>query len=407
MIILINFMLAVAALALTVLLLRKKVNLGLVMLMDSVFIAAIARIPAGKTLDYAITGALSKSTIKLIIILFLIMMLENIMRNSGMVRKMVDNLKELTGSNRLASALLPTALGLLPSPGGARFSCPMVEEVAKENTDSMNKAFINYWFRHIWLDGFILYPGVILAAELLKVSVISLFIRLIPFMLVSVALGAVFGLVYVKKEKIVRTKPVGQSLVTFTIAMLPVIIVITVYVLLLNITPYSLEIASGGTVAALFIIKKYTIKKIIETTIEAFPVKLVIIIVGVMVFKEILLESGAISSLSGIMNTYGIPPAVLFVLLPFAGGFTSGITVSYVSLTFPILIPLGLDNNLWFSAIAYAAGSVGGMITPLHLCAVMTADYFETSLVGLLKRVVIAETPLMILSIVVLIILVL
>lgn len=407
MIILINFLLAVAALALTVLLLRKKVNLGLVMLMDSVFIAAIARIPAGKTLDYAITGALSKSTIKLIIILFLIMMLENIMRNSGMVRKMVDNLKELTGSNRLASALLPTALGLLPSPGGARFSCPMVEEVAKENTDSMNKAFINYWFRHIWLDGFILYPGVILAAELLKVSVISLFIRLIPFMLVSVALGAVFGLVYVKKEKIVRTKPVGQSLVTFTIAMLPVIIVITVYVLLLNITPYSLEIASGGTVAALFIIKKYTIKKIIETTIEAFPVKLVIIIVGVMVFKEILLESGAISSLSGIMNTYGIPPAVLFVLLPFAGGFTSGITVSYVSLTFPILIPLGLDNNLWFSAIAYAAGSVGGMITPLHLCAVMTADYFETSLVGLLKRVVIAETPLMILSIVVLIILVL
>lgn len=407
MIILINFMLAVAALALTVLLLRKKVNLGLVMLMDSVFIAAIARIPAGKTLDYAITGALSKSTIKLIIILFLIMMLENIMRNSGMVRKMVDNLKELTGSNRLASALLPTALGLLPSPGGARFSCPMVEEVAKENTDSMNKAFINYWFRHIWLDGFILYPGVILAAELLKVSVISLFIRLIPFMLVSVALGAVFGLVYVKKEKIVRTKPVGQSLVAFTIAMLPVIIVITVYVLLLNITPYSLEIASGGTVAALFIIKKYTLKKIIETTIEAFPVKLVIIIVGVMVFKEILLESGAISSLSGIMNTYGIPPAVLFVLLPFAGGFTSGITVSYVSLTFPILIPLGLDNNLWFSAIAYAAGSVGGMITPLHLCAVMTADYFKTSLVGLLKRVVIAETPLMILSIVVLIILVL
>lgn len=407
MIILINFLLAVTALALTVLLLRKKVNLGLVMLMDSVFIAAIARIPAGKTLEYAITGALSKSTIKLIIILFLIMMLENIMRNSGMVRKMVDNLKELTGSNRLASALLPIALGLLPSPGGARFSCPMVEEVAKENTDSMNKAFINYWFRHIWLDGFILYPGVILAAELLKVSVISLFIRLIPFMLVSVALGAVFGLIYVKKEKIVRTKPVGQSLAAFTIAMFPVIIVITVYVLLLNITPYSLEIASGGTVAALFIIKKYTLKKIVETTIEAFPVKLVIIIVGVMAFKEILLESGAISSLSGIMNTYGIPPAVLFVLLPFAGGFTSGITVSYVSLTFPILIPLGLDNNLWFSAIAYAAGSVGGMITPLHLCAVMTADYFKTSLVGLLKRVVIAEIPLMILSIVVLIVLVL
>ena len=402
----INILLAAAALALSVLLLRKKTNLGLVMLMDSIFIAAIARIPAGKTLEYALDGALSKSTIKLVIILFLIMMLENIMRNSGMIRTMVDNLKELTGSNRLAAALLPTALGLLPSPGGARFSCPMVEEVAKENTDGLNKAFINYWFRHIWLDGFILYPGVILAAELLEVSVISLFTHLIPFMLVSVALGAVFGLSRVKKEQIARTKPVAQSLAAFLTAMLPVIIVIAVYILLLNFTPYSLEIASGGMVAALLVIKKYSLKKIIETVKEAFPVKLVLIIVGVMVFKEILLDSGAITVLSTLMNTYGIPPAVLFVLLPFVGGFTSGITVSYVSLTFPILIPLGLGTNLWYAAIAFAAGSVGGMITPLHLCVVMTADYFKTSLGELLKRVAIAEIPLLILSIVVLFVMV-
>ncbi len=396
---LINILLSVGALVLTVLLLRKKVNLGLVMLMDSIFIAAIAQMPSGKTLDYALTGALSKSTIKLIIILFLIMMLENIMRNSGMIRAMVDNLKELTGSNRLAAALLPTALGLLPSPGGARFSCPMVEEVTKENTDGMNKAFINYWFRHIWLDGFILYPGVILAAELLEVSVINLFLHLIPFMLVSVALGAAFGLSRIKKERIVRTKPVAQSLVAFLAAMLPIILVITVYVLLLNMTPYSLEIASGGMVAALLIIKKYSFKKLAETAKEAFPVKLVLIIVGVMVFKEVLLNSGAITSFSTLMNMFGIPPAVLFILLPFIGGFTSGITVSFVSLTFPILIPLGLDVSLWYAAIAFTAGSIGGMTTPLHLCVVMTSDYFKAPLVQLLKRVAIAEIPLLILSI--------
>ena len=402
MVILINLLLTAAALALTLLLLRKKVNLGLVMLMDSVFIAAIARIPVGKALEDALNGALSKSTIKLIVILFLIMMLENIMRNSGMIRKMVDNLKELTGSNRLAAALLPTALGLLPSPGGARFSCPMVEEVAKENTNGMNKAFINYWFRHVWLDGFILYPGVILAAELLQVSVISLFFHLIPFMLVSVALGAVFGLTGIKKEEIVRTKPVAKSLAAFLTAMLPIIIVITVYIMLLSITPYSLEIASGGMVAVLLLLKRYSLKKIVETVKEAFPVKLVLIIIGVMVFKEILLDSGAITALSTLMNTYGIPLAILFVLLPFVGGVTSGLTVSYVSLTFPILILLGLDTSLWYAAIAFTAGSIGGMITPLHLCAVMTADFFKTSLSGLLKKVVIAEIPLLILSIAVL-----
>ncbi len=398
----VNILLIAAALSLTAVLLRKKVNLGLVMLMDSVFIAAIARMQVLKALEYGLSGALSRSAIKLIIILFLIMMLENIMRNSGMISTLVDNLKELTGSNRLATALLPAALGLLPSPGGARFSCPMVDEMTKANKDNLNKAFINYWFRHIWLDGFILYPGVILAAELLEVSVISLFARLIPFMLVSTALGAVFGLSGIKKERITRTKPMAQSFAALMTAMLPVVAVITVYILLLGITPYSLELASGGTVAVLFMLKKYSIKRILKTAKEAFPVKLVIIIAGVMVFKEILLQSGAVTSLSALMNTYGIPAEVLFVLLPFAGGFTSGLTVSYVSLTFPILIPLGLDTNLWYAAAAFTSGAIGLMVTPLHLCAVMTADFFKTSLSRLLKKVAIAEIPLLIISIAVL-----
>lgn len=400
--ILINTLLAVVALALTIFLLRKKVNLGLVMLMDSAFIALIAKIPVEKSLDYFLAGALSKSTIKLIIILFLIMMLENIMRNTGMISEIVENLKELTGGNRLASAILPATLGLLPSPGGARFSCPMVEEVTKENTNSMNKAYINYWFRHVWLDGFILYPGVILAAELMQISVISFFMHLIPFMLVSVVIGTITGLSGVKKEEIARTKPFKKSITAFLTAMLPILIVITAYVLLIDVTPYSLEIASGGVVAALLIIKRYTLKSIAKTAGEAFPVKLVIIIFGVMVFKEFVLNSGAITALSNLLNTYGIPPAVLFLLLPFAGGFTSGITVSFVSLTFPILIPLGLDKSIWYAVIAFTAGTIGNMFTPLHLCAVMTADYYHVSLSKLLRRVSFSEIPMMVLVVAIL-----
>lgn len=402
----INILLVAAALVLSIILIRKKVNLGLVMLADSAIIALIARMPPGKALEYSIIGISSKSTIKLVIVLFLIMMLENIMRNTGMITTMVDNLKELTGSNRLAAALLPAALGLLPSPGGARFSCPMVEEVTTVNTDPLNKAFINHWFRHIWLDGFILYPGVILAAELMQVSVIKFFIHLVPFMLFNVILGTVFGLLKVKKEVIVRTKPKMQSLKSLLIAMLPIIILITFYILILELTPYSLEIAATAVVTALFIIKKYSFKMIFKTAKEAFPVKLVIIIIGVMVFKEIIVGSGAIDSLAELMNAYGIPIFALFILLPFIGGFTSGLTVSYISLAFPILIPLGLDASIWAAALAFTIGSVAVMVTPLHLCIVMTADYFNTTLTAVIKRTAIAEIPLFVLSIVLLFIIV-
>ena len=402
--IIINILLAAIALTGTVILLKKQVNLGLIMLIDTVFLAVIARLPFMTALEYSFNGAISESTLKLILILFLIMMIENIMRNSGMIKTMVDNLKEIVGSNRLAAGMMPIVLGLLPSPGGARFSCPMVEEITKENTDQSNKSFVNYWFRHIWLDGFILYPGVILAAELLKVSVISLFLHLTPFMLVSVVVGWVFGLSKIKKEEIKRTRPVAESIRTFIISLLPVIIVIAAYISLLNVTGFSLEIAAGSVMIALLAIKKYSFKKIVETVKEAFPLKLVLIIIGVMVFKEVLLESGAIDELPALMNSYGIPVAILYILLPFAGAFTSGITVSYVSLTFPILITLGLANNLWFAAVAYVAGFIGTMATPLHLCAVMTADFFKSSLGNLLRRIIITEIPLFLIIILVLLI---
>lgn len=399
----INILLAAVALAGTVILLKKQINLGIIMLIDTVILAVIARLPLIKALEYSFNGAFSGSTIKLILILFLIMMIENIMRNSGMIKTMVESLKEIIGSNRLAAGLMPTVLGLLPSPGGARFSCPMVQEITRENTNEVNKSFINYWFRHIWLDGFILYPGVILAAELLKVSVINMFLHLVPFMLVSVFLGWAFGLSKVKKEEIKRTRPIRDSIKTFIISLLPVIIVIAAYISLLKVTVFSLEISAGLVMIALLAIKKYTFKKILLTIKEAFPVKLVLIIIGVMVFKEVLLESGAINELPAFMKSFGVPSSILFIALPLAGAFISGITISYVSLTFPILITLGIANNLWFASVAYVAGFIGTMTTPLHLCAVMTADYFKSSLGSLLKRIMIAEIPLFLVIIAVLI----
>ncbi|HYF75181.1 MAG TPA: DUF401 family protein [Candidatus Nitrosocosmicus sp.] len=393
--------LVVTALIITVYMLKKGINVGAVMLIDSVFLVVLAGIPLDAALKSAVEGAVSDKTLKLVLLLLLIMMLENIMRNSGMIRAMVESLKELLGSNRLAAALLPTVIGLLPSPGGARFSCPMVDEMIKENTDGANKAFINYWFRHIWLDGFILYPGAILAAELLGISVISLFLHLVPFIAVTIILGIIFGLMGVKKETITRTRPRLKSLKDFTISMLPVITLITLYISLINFTDYSLELASAVVVTAMLAIKKYDLRKTLRAIKEAFPIRLVVIIIGVMIFKEILFDSGIMDGLPGLIRDYGIPVWVLYLLLPFLGGFSSGITVSYVSITFPILIPLGLGDNLWSAALAFAAGTIGSMITPLHLCASMSADYFKTPIGKLLVRVAAVETLLVFVMVVV------
>lgn len=389
-----DLFLVLIALVLSVYLLKKRVNVGIVMVLDSVFIVIIAKMPANEALKYAFIGAVSDKTIKLILALFLIMMLENIMRNTGRIKVVVESLKELVGDNRYAAALLPTVLGLLPSPGGARFSCPMVEGIIEKRSSDENKAFVNYWFRHVWMDGFILYPGIIVAAELLNVSVITLFFHIFPFMLLNVALGAILSFKYVKKEKIKATKPKLHSFKEFTIGLLPIVLVILIYIVLIPYTGYSLEIACALVVVALMVLNKYDLKKILETAKEAFPVKLVAIIIGVMIFKEVLLNSGAMEGIPALMEKYSIPIIALFIALPFLGGLSSGITVSYVSMTFPILIPLGLGDNLWYPTLAFVAGSAGCMITPLHLCAVMTVEYFNSSLMKMLKKVAFGQVIL-------------
>jgi len=53
----------------------------------------------------------------------------------------------MLGDYRLTSVVMPAIMGLLPSPGGARFSAPLVAETLENSVVSnQEKAFINFWF---------------------------------------------------------------------------------------------------------------------------------------------------------------------------------------------------------------------------------------------------------------------
>jgi integral membrane protein (TIGR00529 family) len=363
--------------------------------MDSAFVILLSGAAAADGIKFAVNGVIAEKTIKLIAMIYFIMILENIMRTTGMIQAMVETLKQLVGNNRMAAALLPITIGLLPSPAGARFSCPMVDDVVNENSDNRNKAFINYWFRHIWADGFLLYPGVILAAELLEVPVISLFTRLLPFMVLRIILGAIFGLRHVKKEPIGHTRTRRENLKLFALSIFPALGVIILYILFLNFTSYALEISLLFMVCFLFTYKKYDFNKILKTVKKAFPLKFIIIILGVMVFKSVLEGSEVLETIPGLIESANIPVEALYVMLSYLCGFASGIAVSFVSIAFPVLIPLGLGMNMWHVVFAFCAGFAGVMSTPLHLCAVATSDYFKIPLGKLLSKAVIAESIFM------------
>lgn len=392
---LLNIILIVAMVGVTVYLLQKEVNLGIIMLFNTVMLVIIKKVEFVPAVKMGISGLISHKTIKVILVLFLIMMLENVMRKTEMISALVFNIKELVGSNRFAAVLMPFVLGLLASAGGARFSCPMVEETVSENGDPETKAFINYWFRHAWLDSFILYPGMIIAAELLNTSVFYLFAHMLPFIAIAFILGIIFGVGKIKNVKIERTQPVLTSLILFSKNILPVVGLIAIYILILSFK-YALEAATLAVLVILLIVKKYSWKQIWETAKEAFSAKYILIIGGVMVFNQVLSGSGVLYDLQNAISNYGIPKELVYLILPIVAGMLTGMAVGFTSMSFPLLISIGLGDNMWLGALAYTAGMIGQMITPTHICLVMTSDYFKVNFNKLLIRVIVAIAPLLI-----------
>lgn len=382
---------AVAAVALFIavllFMLKKGVNVGIVMLIASIGLVAVTGTTLMDALRYTFNGIISEKTIKLVLAIYFIMILEKIMSKTGMIKNMVSSLRNMLGSRRLAAALLPIVIGLLPSPGGARFSCPMVEDVTGKSTDRANKAFVNYWFRHVWMDGFLLYPGIILASELSNTGLLEFFIVLLPFMVLSAGLGWVFGLRKISQDGGDVAVDRAANLKIFLKSLYPVVLVVAMYILLSNVFVYALEISLAAVLCLLFILKRYSPGEVADTLKKAFPAKFILIIAGVMVFRQILFDSGSVNSISQMIENYHIPVKLLYLVLPFLGGFASGIAVTGVSMAFPVLVPLGLAGNTLYAVLAFTAGFAGVMATPLHLCAILTAEYFKTPSGKLLLKV--------------------
>jgi len=396
MVMLANIVLIIVMVGVTIYLLYKEINLGIIMLFNAIMLIIIKRVAFADAVKLGISGLFSERTIKVIFILFFIMMLESVMRKTGMIKALVDNIEELVGGNRFAAVLMPFVIGLLSSTGGARISCPMVDEAVGENADPETKAFVNYWFRHTWLDSFILYPGVILASELMNVSVFSLFLHMFPFIAITFASGVFFGVFNVKKEKVERTQPVLKSLKLFFINILPVISLIVFYIVLTPFFKYALEAATLAVLVLLLLIKRYSLTDIWATAKEAFSVKYVLIISGVMIFNEVLNGSGVLVELQNAIANYGIPRGLVFLVFPIIAGMLTGMAMGFTSMSFPLLVSIGLADNIWLGALAFAAGMIGQMVTPMHICLVVTADYFKVNMNKLIKRVLVAEIPLII-----------
>jgi integral membrane protein (TIGR00529 family) len=371
----------VVVLAFMVILLKRKWNLGIVMALSSVILAFLYLLKPMDYLGAFIKASTDKTTITLIIALTLIRVFENVMRKNGIMQEMMDSFRGMVMDRRILMASMPALIGLLPSMGGALFSAPMVEEAAKGiKTTPEKKAFVNYMFRHPWEFISPLYPGLILASAITAHSLRDLIIVNLPYAVFLIAGGVIWGLKGLGLQKEGFKKISKKGLVSF----LPLLLII----LMVMVFHLDLSISMGAVIIGLFVILRYSLKKIVQSVREGFSWEIVVIILGVMTFKAVLTSSGAVTNISTFFSAEGIPILPVLFILPFLSGILTGLTIGFIGSTFPII--MGLENAHHLSAIsfAFASGYVGVLLSPVHLCLVLTREYFGAAMSGIYSKTV-------------------
>jgi uncharacterized protein len=362
---------------LIVVLLRLRWNLGVVMLLGAIFLGSLYLIGPVRQAQVILASSIDMVTVNLVAGLVLIMVMENIIRKKGVLKRLMEAVVNVAQDRRIAMAVLPGVIGLLPSAGGAAFSAPMVQEAAADvEMKPEHKAFINYWFRHIWEYISPLYPGVVLAAAVTKTPINKLLLSQLPLPLAVIGVGAFLGFRGMKGQAVAGKRDMNEIKALF-VTLLP----ITISIVLVVVFKMPLAPAMASIVIAMFAFFRYSTKEVLTTLREGISINVMLMVIGIMVFKGMLDATGAIEALPVFFRQSGLPTGLVFFILPFIVGLLTGLTVAFVGTTFPIItVMMGGSPDLGVITFAFASGFAGVMLSPTHLCLLLTIRYFNADM---------------------------
>ncbi len=324
-------------------------------------------------------------TISVLALVLFILILSSSMRESGALDDLVESVRRIFVDNRFTIAALPAMIGLLPMPGGALFSAPMIDGLADEaELKPEDRTYLNYWFRHVWEYSYPLYPGLILESVIIGVELNRLVVYQFPLCLGAILGGSLFGLLSIQKHfrRGLHGAELARHLVLFLKGFWPILLIIIAYVGLR--WPFLIVLP---VTALLFGAVRIGPVRFPRLALKSIDLRLIGTVYAVLVFKDIILVSGAVDQLESVFTDWGVPPIALFIVIPMLIGYLTGITHSYVSVAFPLLIPFfGDPIDLSKVQLAYAFGFIGVLFSPVHLCLVLSTEYFGADMNGVYKR---------------------
>lgn len=388
------FVVLAIALILIVILLRLKFPIGPAMVVAGLLIWGL-RAPEPRYLVQAAWETLQlHRTYDIILALYFVMCLEIELRTSGALAGMVNALEKIFSGVKFTLAVMPAFLGLLPSLGGARFSAPIVEEAAKGlDLNPAHKAAINFWFRHIFEFSNPIIPGMIIACSIVNVPFSEFLKNLAWLTIIAFAIGYFVLIAPIKTDvRKAVSDDKGKHYLDILLSISPVIVnFILVVALGLNASVAMLLVVIGMFFTLKLMGRQVNGKEVICGAVD---LKMFMNVLTILYFIQILTVTKVLPEIVTAFQASPLPVPVIIACVSFIIGVLTGLSQGHVAIVMPIVAAMG-TGDLTLASVAMAFGVAGQMLTPTHMCLIVTIDYFHADLLRTLRPCLICEIILL------------
>ncbi|KAB3531082.1 DUF401 family protein [Alkaliphilus serpentinus] len=386
----------VVSIFVTLFLVNKKLNIGYSLTIGSFLLAMLNGRSFLRFLEIFKETLLEPTTISLGSTIALITILAYLMDKYLILDRMIVALEKILRSAKATILVAPALMGTLLVSGGALMSCPIVGSLGDRlSIPNDRKATINLIFRHALYFVFPLSPAILLAAEIGDFRVID-FIKLqFPIAIVLYVFGYIFYLRNYQESKAekINIKQYFQAFSDFLLYASPILIS------LLGVVAFkvSFHISLLVGIAISVGINQYDKRRDVKYDLQEHPLKtmykgvkvpMVIAIVGIMLYKNTVNEIDEIIIFLNNLLEQGMPIELLIFLSTAVLCFPLASTNPGIAILFPMLLPLApnYETKLLYAMFIYTSSFLFYYISPLHLCQVLTLEYFQVRVKDLYKN---------------------
>jgi integral membrane protein (TIGR00529 family) len=379
-------------LTLVIILLQRKISIGHAMLAGASLLFVICS-PQWTTLEAVGKNVLfTPSTWEILLALYLVMCLEYQLRTNGIIDGLMAASRNLLKSDKVLLALMPAFLGFLPSLGGAIFSAPLVEAAGKPyDLSPERKTAINYWFRHVWECTNPIIPALLLGSQIVQVSVGSLIANMLWVSALGLLLGWFFYIYPLESQAtpqtLTATAPEKANNYRYFLMSAGPIVANFLLVVGFDLGPAASMLL---VVVTMTLVLRLQPGNIISMLKQAFDRKMLWGVIGIIFFQHMLKQTGIIGEVASVLQNSGIPMMLVIGAVGFLAGLLTGTSQGVVAITFPLVAAV-YTGNVTAAVVAYVAGNAGQMLSPAHLCLLVTLDYFKADFLKSLRTVTAIE----------------